>query len=78
MLKLQWVGRPREVNLPRVDDAFLHLASTGGQWQTLPKDFPPASTVRRYFYGWRDGALAPDPRAWELVGYEAWPAAGSI
>jgi transposase len=28
----------------------LYMASTGCQWRLLPKDFPPVSTVQRYFY----------------------------
>ena len=51
------VGRPREVELREVVNAILYLASTGCQWRMLPKDFPPVSTVQRYFYDWRDAGL---------------------
>jgi transposase len=44
------VGRPREVDLRKVVNAILYLASTGCQWRLLPKDLPPVSTVRRYFH----------------------------
>jgi transposase len=47
-------GRPREVDLRRVVEAILFIASTGCQWRALPKEFPPYSTVQGYFYRWRD------------------------
>src|ERR1700761_8496738 len=46
-------GRPREVSLRVIMDAILYIAATGCQWSALPKDFPPCSTVRYYFYKWR-------------------------
>ena len=46
--------RPREVDLRAVMDAILCRLATGCQWRALPKDFPPRSTVRCYFYLWRD------------------------
>ena len=78
------VGRPREVELREVVNAILYLASTGCQWRMLPKDFPPVSTVQRYFYDWRDAGLWREisntlvVRARELVGREASPTAGVI
>jgi transposase len=48
------LGRPREVDLRTVLQAILYILSTGCQWRALPKEFPPYSTVQRYFYGWRD------------------------
>ena len=50
-------GRPRTTSLRAVMDAILYMVSTGCQWRMLPRDFPPASTVQRYFYDWRDGGL---------------------
>jgi transposase len=44
------MGRPREVDLRKVVNAILYLASTGCQWRLLPKDLPPVSTVQRYFH----------------------------
>ena len=41
-----------------VFDAILYVATTGCQWRMLPNDFPPVSTVRGYFYTWRNDALA--------------------
>lgn len=48
------IGRPRKVNLRTVVDAILYILGTGCQWRALPGDFPPRSTVQRYFYRWRD------------------------
>lgn len=48
------VGRPREVDMRAVLNAILYLVQTGCQWRSLPKDFPPTSTVQYYFYDWRD------------------------
>ena len=78
------VGRPREVDLREVVNAILYLASTGCQWRMLPKDFPPVSTVQRYFYDWRDAGLWREistmlvVRARELAGRAASPTAGVI
>jgi len=78
------VGRPREVDLREVVNAILYLASTGCQWRMLPKDFPPVSTVQRYFYDWRDAGLWREIsttlvlRARELAGRKASPTAGVI
>jgi putative transposase len=46
-------GRPRTTNLRDVVDAILYVLRTGCQWRYLPKDFPPRSTVWRYFDEWR-------------------------
>jgi transposase len=46
-------GRPRTTNLRDVVDAIFYLLRTGCQWRYLPKDFPPRSTVWRYFDEWR-------------------------
>jgi transposase len=78
------VGRPREVELREVVNAILYLASTGCQWRMLPKDFPPVSTVQRYFYDWRDAGLWREisttlvVRARDLAGRKASPTAGVI
>jgi putative transposase len=51
-------GRPRATDLRAVLDAILYVLRTGCQWRYLPKDFPPKSTVWRYFDAWRrDGTL---------------------
>src|SRR3954465_4974498 len=46
-------GRPRQTDGRDVLDAILYLLRTGCQWRYLPKDFPPKSTVWRYFDEWR-------------------------
>ena len=51
-------GRPRKTDLRDVVDAIFYILRTGCQWRYLPKDFPPKSTVWRYFDQWRhDGTL---------------------
>src|SRR5215216_924912 len=46
-------GRPRKTDVRDVLDAILYLLRTGCQWRYLPRDFPPKSTVWRYFDEWR-------------------------
>src|SRR5258708_5340615 len=46
-------GRPRKTDLRDVVNAIFYLLRTGCQWRYLPKDFPPKSTVWRYFDEWR-------------------------
>ena len=46
-------GRPRTTNVRDVLDAILYILRTGCQWRYLPVDFPPKSTVWRYFDEWR-------------------------
>jgi putative transposase len=51
-------GRPRKTDMRDVLDAVLYILRTGCQWRYLPVDFPPKSTVWRYFDRWRrDGTL---------------------
>ena len=47
-------GRPRKVDLREAVNALLYQLATGCQWRALPHCFPAVSTVRYYFYGWRD------------------------
>lgn len=78
------VGRPRTTDLRDVFDAILYMAATGCQWRMLPNDFPPVSTVRRYFYDWRNNGLLRKINhhlvmaAREMEGREASPSAGVI
>jgi len=46
-------GRPRITDLRDVVNAIFYISKTGCQWRYLPKDFPPKSTVWRYFDEWR-------------------------
>ena len=78
------VGRPRKWPLRRIVEAILYLLRGGLPWRMLPPCFPPVSTVRRWFYLWRDNRL------WlslnhvllligrEAVGREASPSAAVI
>src|SRR4051812_31599250 len=55
-------GRPRITDLRDVVDAIFSILRTGCQGRYLPGDFPPKSTVWRYFDHWRrDGTLDPIP-----------------
>ena len=77
-------GRPRTTELRDVLDAILSMAASGCQWAMLPNDFPPPSTVQRYFYDWRDTGLLRTINhhlvmaAREAQGREASPSAGVI
>jgi len=78
------VGRPRKWPLRRIVEAILYLLRGGLPWRMLPPCFPPVSSVRRWFYLWRDNGL------WlslnhallligrEATGREASPSAGVI
>jgi putative transposase len=46
-------GRPRKTDMRDVLDAVFYILRTGCQWRYLPVDFPPRSTVWRYFDEWR-------------------------
>lgn len=48
------LGRPPEVDLREVVNAILYLNRTGCQWDMLPHDLPPKSTVYGYFAQWRN------------------------
>ena len=51
-------GRPRQTDMREVVDAAFYILRTGCQGRYLPSDFPPKSTVWRYFDQWRhDGTL---------------------
>jgi len=77
-------GRPRTTCLRDVFDAILYIATTGCQWRMLPNDFPPVSTVRGYFYAWRNNGLLDElnRRLVEIArlaeGRKAQPTAGII
>ncbi len=50
-------GRPRTTDMRAVVNALFYMAQSGCQWRLLPKEFPPYTTVQRYFYPWRDSGL---------------------
>jgi putative transposase len=47
-------GRPRAVDMREVINTILYLNRTGCQWDMLPHDLLPKSTVYDYFAAWRD------------------------
>jgi putative transposase len=51
------VGQPRKWPLRRIVEAILYLLRGGLLWRMLPPCFPPVSTLRRWFYLWRDNGL---------------------
>jgi len=77
-------GRPRTVDLRRIVNAILYMATTGCQWRMLPKEFPAWTTVQGYFYRWRDDGVWSTINhhlvvaAREAMGREASPTAGVI
>jgi len=77
-------GRPRTTDMREVVNALLYIAASGCSWRMLPKCFAPVSTVRRYFYAWRDTGLFDAinmvlvMNLREIEGREASPSAGVI
>ena len=47
-------GRPREVDMREVLNTLFYLNRTGCQWDLLPHDLLPKSTVYQYFQQWRE------------------------
>ena len=47
-------GRPREVDMREVMNTLLYQDRTGCEWDMLPHDLLPKSTVYDYFARWRD------------------------
>src|SRR5919106_4144835 len=47
-------GRPRTVDMREVLNTILYLNRSGCQWDMLPHDLLPKSTVYDYFAAWRD------------------------
>lgn len=50
-------GRPRGAPMREVVNALLYLNRSGCQWDMLPHDLPPKSTVYEYFAAWRDDGV---------------------
>jgi transposase len=77
-------GRPREVNMREVLNAIIYVNRTGCQWDMLPHDLLPKSTVYDYFAAWRDDGTwqrlmdALRTRVRIEAGREATPSAASI
>jgi putative transposase len=47
-------GRPRKWPTRRIVEAIFYVLRGGLPWRMLPPCFPPVSTVRYWFYLWRD------------------------
>lgn len=77
-------GRPRTTDLREVLNAIFYVLRTGCQWRTLPREFPPDSTVydysRRFWQLgiWARLRMALLLEACEQAGGEASPSAGII
>jgi len=77
-------GRHREVDIREVFNTIFYLNKTGCQWDMLPHDLLPKSTVYDYFKAWRDdGTLqtildALRQAARVQAGREPTPSAGCI
>lgn len=52
--KTRYGGRPRTTCMREVVNTILYLSRTGCQWDMLPHDLLPKSTVYEYFAQWRD------------------------
>ena len=50
-------GRPRTTNMREVINAIWYELRTGCQWRQLPHEFPPWSTIWRYFRIWRQTGM---------------------
>jgi len=57
-------GNKRQVDIREILNGLLYILSSGCQWQAMPKDLPPKSTVHGYFVRWRDD------RTLERIHYE--------
>lgn len=79
-------GRPRSTDLREVWNAILYQNRTGCQWDMLPHDLLPKSTVHEYYRQWtEDGtfqrvmdALRGEVRVFEANSGEPTPSAASI
>jgi putative transposase len=77
-------GRHRSVSMREVANTILYLSRTGCQWDMLPHDLLPKSTVYDYFAAWRNqgtwqklmDTLREQARV--QAGRDATPSAGSI
>jgi transposase len=77
-------GRRRQVNVREVLNGIFYVLSTGCQWNAVPKDLPPKSTIYDYLDLWDwDGTLERIHHALyiatrEKAGREASPTAAII
>jgi putative transposase len=77
-------GRPRELDMREVLNTLLYLNRSGCQWEMLPHDLLPKSSVYDYFAQWRDDGTwtkmlrALRERVRREAGREATPSAACI
>lgn len=77
-------GRPRELDMREVLNTLLYLNRSGCQWEMLPHDLLPKSSVYDYFAQWRDDGTwtkiltALRERVRREVGREPTPSAACI
>ena len=55
--KAKGFGHPREVDLREILNAIFYVQRTGCQWEMLPHDLPPYTTVYGYFQKWQRRGL---------------------
>jgi transposase len=78
------LGRPPRWSRRAIIDGLFYVLRSGLPWRMLPRDFPPVTTVQRYFYAWRDSGLWSTINHLLLMavrlgsGREASPSAGVI
>lgn len=84
LIPVNRLGRPREVEMREVLNTMFYLTRSGCQWDMLPHDLPPKSTVYDYFKQFREDGT------WQVIldalrqkvrvaaGREGSPGAGSI
>jgi len=54
LIPVHRLGRPREVSMREVLNTIFYQVRSGCQWDMLPHDLLPKSTVNDYFSDWRD------------------------
>lgn len=50
-------GHPRTVDLREILNGIFYVQRTGCQWEMLPHDFPPYTTIYGYFQKWQRRGL---------------------
>ncbi len=84
LIPVSRAGRPREVDMREVLNTIFYQDRSGCQWDMLPHDLLPKSTVHDYFAQWRDDGTwqafldALRQRVRTADGREPSPSAGSI
>ncbi len=51
--KAKGFGHPRDVDLREILNAIFYVQRTGCQWEMMPHDLPPHTTVYGYFQKWQ-------------------------